>query len=93
MKTWDDQPDCLTGALVLSKFHLKHVTIEVRETATGQFYVTVGTVFHSQTILCRDARIVLRVIHETANKRAGSAIPAFAGWSIIPNARGRSNVA
>ncbi len=61
-RTWKDQPAILEGAKIKTSFHVAPVTVEVREASDGSYYVTVGTLFWSQTLWAPHAALVLDCI-------------------------------
>jgi len=49
-KSWDDQPEEIEGLPILFSFHRgKGVSVEARRDNLGRYYVTVGSLFRSET--------------------------------------------
>lgn len=82
-KTWEDQPELCTGAPVVASMWLNEHAVEVRELAGGRFAVTLGNLFGSQTLLCADALVVLRLLHLMSNNNAGKRISPPDGAEIV----------
>ena len=49
-KSWDDQPEELEGLPILFSFHRGEAEIvEARRDNLGRYYITIGTLFRSET--------------------------------------------
>lgn len=55
-KGWTDQPDEVTACAVVCTGNFDGGVWEVREAAEGRWFLTVGNLFNSQTLLCETAR-------------------------------------
>jgi hypothetical protein len=72
-KSWNDQPDCVVGCSILFSMYANGVTLEVRKGDLGICYLTAGTLFYSQTILCPNAEMALwcmNLINKNRHKEA-----------------------
>ena len=65
-KMWDDQPDAVMNGLPLGDFSIRGpettLTVEVRRLDSGDFFLTAGTLFASQTIRARNFVGVLKTL-------------------------------
>lgn len=61
MKTWTDQPDEVAERAIVATLHVGDFIAEVRWANDNGWYITTGTLFGSQTLLCRDAETAFRV--------------------------------
>lgn len=68
-KSWTNQPDCVEGCDILFSTSVKDIVLEVRRAAFGTYYLTAGTLWNSQTILCPNAELVLVVMNAVVNNR------------------------
>ena len=89
-RTWSDQPRALEEAEVMAEMTLGPVQAEIRKAVgTGAcIYVTVGTLFGSQTVLCPDAEAALRFLgmasrQATRVQRGAPALPVPAGCTLM----------
>lgn len=75
-KTWTDQPDEVMAGHILCSFYLKeHGGVEVRrDRYTERLWLTMGNLFGSQTVRCRDALVVLEVIHRISECKPGKQV-------------------
>lgn len=71
MKSWNDQPDMVQEAQVLCDVFLEKrcATLQVRK-LNSSYYVTVGTLFGSQTIECPNADSVFSLIEIASRVKA-----------------------
>ena len=71
-RQWDDHPAFLDEATHVTNFYLADVgavqVLKMPAAETPSFYVTVGNLFHSETVECDSAEVALRVIHSATLK-------------------------
>lgn len=75
-KKWNDQPDLVMQATVLTRLFVEGAVIEVRKLDDGRYTLTHGTLFGSQTMLCQDADAVFAVQAQIMVKEKDRKVPA-----------------
>lgn len=74
-KTWSDQPDDVIGLRVMASVLVNHRRFEVRRAPNGEYYITTGNLFGSQTVRCEHADAAWAVLHEASKSTNLHTIP------------------
>lgn len=85
--TWTDQPEVLDGAEVICTGSAKgDGHFEVRKTDDNEWYITLGNLFHSETVKCDNAEVVLRTIGAVYERRGSAPVNLPPGAALVRKA-------
>lgn len=94
-KSWTDQPDVVATMPVAFSVFVESIgqSVEVRKGSAGEFTVTIGNLFGSQTILAPDVNSLLLLLGRTFGSKRGQTHTLPEGCELLDSPKPEERVA